>query len=92
MRCFTDEELDAFRAEFLSGCNVEQMASALVAEAERQGLVLTVEQENLQPLAMGNYRTTVSVRSARTLSASRQSAPLDAGGRCGGALSAGANT
>ena len=40
-------------------------AQELVAYAERMGVVLTVEQVPLQPLAMGNYRTEVSVRPAR---------------------------
>lgn len=45
--------------------NVVAAAEQLVAEAARQGIVLTVEQVPLQPLAMGNYETVVSVRPAR---------------------------
>lgn len=37
----------------------------LVAEAARDGLVLTLEQVPLRPLAMGHYETRVSVRAAR---------------------------
>lgn len=37
----------------------------LVRQAARDGLILTVEQRPLQPLAMGNYETVVSVRPAR---------------------------
>ena len=40
-------------------------AEQLVAEAQRAGLVITVEQRPLQPLAMGHYETVVSVRPAR---------------------------
>lgn len=43
-------------------------ARALVARAERLGMVLTVEQRPRQPLAMGNYETVVSVRPARVQS------------------------
>lgn len=44
---------------------IEDQAAALVAEAARFGLVLTIEQVPLQPLAMGHYETRVSVRPAR---------------------------
>lgn len=37
----------------------------MVADMARDGLVLTVEQVPMQPLAMGHYTTTVSVRLAR---------------------------
>lgn len=37
----------------------------VVADMERDGLVLTVEQVPLQPLAMGNHYTRVTVRQAR---------------------------
>ena len=47
------------------GANVEVAARALVAEADRQGVVLTVEQRPLWPLAMGHEETVVSVRPAR---------------------------
>ncbi len=36
-------------------------AQLLVSQAEAQGLVLTIEQIPLQPLAAGHYRTEVSV-------------------------------
>ncbi len=45
--------------------DIRHKAEALVAEAARLGVVLTVEQQPLQPLAMGNYTTVVSVRRAR---------------------------
>lgn len=35
------------------------------ADAKRDGLVLTIEQVPLQPLAMGHYETVVSVRPKR---------------------------
>ena len=44
---------------------IQAQAEALVAEAARLGVVLTIEQQPLQPLAMGNYTTVVSVRRAR---------------------------
>lgn len=45
--------------------DVEKAAQRLVQEAERLGVVLTVEQVPLQPLAMGHYETIVGVRPAR---------------------------
>lgn len=43
-------------------------AKALVSVAKQRGLVLTIEQRPLQPLAMGNYETVVDVRPARVRS------------------------
>lgn len=43
-------------------------AARVVDLARDQGFVLTVEQVPLQPLAMGNYETVVSVRPARNRS------------------------
>lgn len=46
----------------------EAMAStlrALVAIAAGSGLVISIEQRPLQPLAMGHYESVVSVRRAR---------------------------
>jgi hypothetical protein len=40
-------------------------ASALLDYCRQMGLVLTIEQVPLQPLAMGNYVSRVSVRKAR---------------------------
>ena len=37
----------------------------LVKDAAEKGMVVTVEQVPLQPLAMGNYETRVTVRKAR---------------------------
>lgn len=48
-----------------SQADVERAAQRLVQEAERLGIVLTVEQVPLQPLAMGHHQTVVSVRPAR---------------------------
>lgn len=42
-----------------------KLLAETVAEAARDGLVLTVEQVPLQPLAMGHHTTVVSVRPAR---------------------------
>lgn len=47
--------------------DVERAAQKLVSEAERLGLVLTVDQESLQPFAMGNHRTVITVRAARVV-------------------------
>ena len=46
--------------------DVEKAAQRLVQEAERLGVVLTVEQVPLKPLAMGHYETVVGVRPARS--------------------------
>lgn len=48
-----------------SPADVERAAQRLIAEAERLGVVLTVEQVPLKPLAMGHYETIVSVQPAR---------------------------
>ena len=45
---------------------MERAAQRLVQEAERLGVVLTIEQVPLQPLAMGNYKSIVGVRPARS--------------------------
>lgn len=39
--------------------------NAVLAACERLGVVVTVEQKPLLPLAMGNYKTVASVRLAR---------------------------
>ena len=44
---------------------LQAMAEELVQLAQTAGLVLTVEQVNLQPPRIGNYKTVVSVRPAR---------------------------
>lgn len=68
MKCLTDAELEAMRTNGLlldSPQAVEQAARSVVEAATRLGLVLTVEQQPLKPLAMGHYETTVMVRKAR---------------------------
>ncbi len=45
--------------------NLLRMACQLVRLCELEGLVLTVEQRPLQPLAMGHYETVASIRPAR---------------------------
>jgi hypothetical protein len=40
-------------------------AEDLVARAARYGLVITVEQRSLKPLAMGHFETVISVRQRR---------------------------
>jgi hypothetical protein len=63
MKMLTEQEYEQLlsRAHAFSA-DVKATAVMLVAEAERQGLVLTIEQEPLKPLAMGHYKTVVSVR------------------------------
>ena len=65
MKCFTDDEIAAMTQQPTDAAQLLAAAQALVAHAARLGLVLTVEQEPLQPLAMGHYSTMVSVRNAR---------------------------
>mgnify|MGYP003563531280 FL=1 len=45
---------------------LQAMAEELVQRAQTAGLVLTVEQVNLQPPRIGNYKTVVSVRPERS--------------------------
>lgn len=42
-----------------------ERAQALVCAARRDGLVITIEQRPLKPLAMGHHETTVAIRPAR---------------------------
>lgn len=44
---------------------VQHMAARLVKLAESKGVVVTIVQKPLRPLAMGNYETVPSVRLAR---------------------------
>lgn len=48
-----------------NAAQLQAMAEELVQLAQTAGLVLTVEQVNQQPPAMGHYVTVVSVRPAR---------------------------
>lgn len=52
---------------------IREKAEALVAEAARWGVVLTIEQRPLQPLRMGHYETVVAVR--RALDSERSKTP-----------------
>jgi len=45
--------------------SLRQLASALVRDAERAGLVVSIWQHSMQPFAMGHYVTFVEVREAR---------------------------
>jgi hypothetical protein len=49
----------------LDAWSLECVAKRLAARAAALGLVLTIEQRSVPPLAMGNYETVVSVREAR---------------------------
>lgn len=54
----TTEQLTALAA-------VHKVAEHLMCLAERIGVVVTIEQKPLQPLAMGNYESVPTVRLAR---------------------------
>lgn len=72
MKCLTDAEIGTLVANADALTDEQTLfaaAQALVAAADRLGLVLTVEQLSFPPLAMGRYTTSVSVRPARVLSA-----------------------
>lgn len=56
---------------------IRQRAELLASQAARLGVVLTVEQRPLQPLAMGHYTTEVSVRVARLRDKPRRPFDLD---------------
>lgn len=49
----------------MRGVDLAAATVALLAEAERQGVVLTVEQRPLRPLAMGHFETVFELRPAR---------------------------
>lgn len=55
----------AWRA--LAPDHYRQRAEALVTEAARDGIVITIEQLPLRPFAMGYHETVVAVRRARKL-------------------------
>ena len=68
MKMLTDREIADLvcnTAALVNESDIKAAADALVLRAAALGLVLTVEQVPLLPLAMGNHRTTVSVRCAR---------------------------
>ena len=48
-----------------SAASIYSLAESVAMAADQRGLVLTIEQEPVAPLAMGNYRTVVSVRPKR---------------------------
>lgn len=45
--------------------DIEQAAHILIGVAIDVGVVLTIEQVPLEPFAMGNHKTVISVRPAR---------------------------
>ena len=61
-----DRLVSAIYLALESIADVERAAQRLVQEAERLGVLLTVEQVPLQPLAMGHHKTVVGVRPARS--------------------------
>lgn len=68
MKCLTDAQMQALQKlgrVVDTPAQMEAAARDLVAIAAHLGLVLTVEQRPLVPLAMGHHETTVSVRPAR---------------------------
>lgn len=54
----TPEQMGALRL-------VEDMAEMLVSLANSEGVVVTIEQKPLRPLAMGHYKSVPTVRLAR---------------------------
>lgn len=68
MKILTEAELadlERKAREVTDAEQLDQRARELVMAARRLGLVLTIEQRPLLPLAMGNYWSVVSVRKAR---------------------------
>lgn len=66
MKHLTQAEYDALTGGLpMDAAGVEAAAHLLVGRAAILGLVLTVEQQPRQPLAMGNHQTVVTVREAR---------------------------
>lgn len=57
----------SYEASVPNAAEIEELAKNLVTLATASGLVLTIEQVSLQPLAMGRYSTRVEVRPARKL-------------------------
>ncbi len=66
--CTSDSGCQRHAWRLLAPAYFRAEVERIVADMARDGLVLTVEQQPLQPLAMGNYRTVVSVRPARVAS------------------------
>lgn len=52
-----------------------RLAQDLVARAERDGVVLTIERRPLQPLAMGNAETVIEVRELRPSATTKGATP-----------------
>jgi len=70
MRCLNEAEIGQLAGNAAAIKSAEALTAAaleLVAAAVRLGLVLTVEQQPLVPLAMGHHETVVSVRQARSM-------------------------
>lgn len=65
IKAITRSYADGVLPPVLNMASVGSAAALLVQTAEAEGVVLTVEQRPLQPLAMGNYETVVDVRLAR---------------------------
>lgn len=61
----TDEDIRIIKKQ-LAFKGIKTMGDELIALADGCGLVVTIEQKPLQPLAMGNYETVVSVREKRS--------------------------
>ncbi len=69
MKMITEAEYADLKAtavtEVCTASDVVAAAMALAAKARRAGFVLTIHQQPLEPLAMGNHDDAVSVREAR---------------------------
>ena len=57
--------LELLTPEKVNAASIYALAESVAMAADQRGLVLTIEQEPVAPLAMGNYRTVVSVRPKR---------------------------
>ena len=64
MKCLTDEEQQAMRDEERTQF-ILYLARQLVQAADNFGLVVTIDQRSVPPLAMGNYATAIDVRPER---------------------------
>lgn len=65
MKLLTQDEYEALTQGPQNEEQLTAAALALVKRAEALGLVLTIEQKPLQPLAMGHHYTLVSARKSR---------------------------
>jgi hypothetical protein len=63
--CTPDTGCQGHAARAMGPELIAMQANQLVEDAARLGVVVTIEQQPLLPLAMGHYETVVSVRRVR---------------------------